>query len=187
MNSDNRRAYVRFDDDVMLGLSVLEGVEADAEFARLSSERAIGGAGEQAAERPRMADAFDEIRRASPDIAAYLRYLERRIDALSSELARSRPLEPDALEPRRINLSAQGLRTENRERLQAGQLVAVSLVLLPRGERVVAIGHVVRTEPADEMAPSWASVAFTHLSEQDRDAIVRRGHRLEREALAKRR
>jgi len=190
MNTSNRRAYVRFDDDVMLGLRVLDEsadqASVQAEFARLSDERAASEAEGQGAERARKASAIDEIRRTAPDVAAYLGYLEQRIDALSSELARSRPLEMDALEARRINLSAQGLRTENREQLEAGQLAAVSLVLLPRGERVVAIGTVVRTEPDSEAGPAWAAIEFTHLSENDRDTIVRRGHRLQRETLARR-
>lgn len=119
---------------------------------------------------------------ANPDVPAWARQLEFKLDRVLALLdpALPRPLDPQAL--RRVVISGSGMRMECEDAdLAPGDDVLVELLLPgePAGP-VTAIGELMARYPrARDGAHDEVSVRFRLIDERDRDAIVRLVYRVE--------
>lgn len=187
--SENRRAFMRHDDRLLLRLRRLEDAERERILEQLGHWRlhypfdAHAGI---AAEHRSLGGALRRIRERDADLAACLTRLERRLDALSRQIGESGG-NADETEPVAVNLSARGLRCRTREALDGGDAVEIGLVLLPDGEQVAAVGRVIRAERDDESGERVVSLHFEHMLERDHETLVRHVFRLERDSHALRR
>ena len=145
---DNRRAFMRHDDDILLRLRKIDRVAFDTIVEDYENWRLDYSFGEDRTQsRRHLQPAFRKIESEMPEVAAYLLKLEQRMDELTRQLDTERSAN-DAGTPSRANLSAQGIRCRSRTEVSGGDLVEVGMILLPQKEQIVALGEVIaqRTE-----------------------------------------
>lgn len=184
---DNRRAFMRHDDDILLRLRKLDQVAFDTIAEDYENWRLDYSFGEEETQsRRNMQPAFRKIQSDLPEVAAYLLKLEQRIDELKWKLEAERSAN-DAAAPSRANLSAQGIRCRSRTEVSGGDLVEVGMILLPQKEQIVALGRVIRSEPSPDKGIYTISINFEHIGYHDKEALIRHVCRLQRETLMMRR
>ena len=184
---DNRRSFMRHDDDVLLRLRKIDQAAYDIIVEDYDNWRLDYSFGEnQTHARRHLQPAFRKIEAEMPEIAAWLLNLEQRMDELSQQIATERSAN-DAGAPSRANLSAQGIRCRSRTEVSAGDLVDVGIILLPQKEQIVALGEVIRSEPSADKGIFTISINFEHIGYQDKEALIRHVCRLQRETLMMRR
>jgi len=171
-----RREFFRIDDSVRVSYRLLD---ADQRQDRL-------GAMEQGLEGPltimtrlqsisqQLSASLHRIEQQNPDVADYLKALDDKITLLGqSFLAEETDLmdQPSTA----VNLSAGGLALESTEALEAGTQVEIKLLLLPTYTGIVAFGEVVGSERVggNPGYPYRLRVNFTHIRENDREALIR--------------
>lgn len=103
-------------------------------------------------------------------LAAYLRMLNRKLDALCRTLAlTNQPLDPATL--RDINLSEGGMSFCHTETLTQGSLVRIKLVLLPSYVGLLLKGKVLNCQANDD--GFYIHLEFIDLDDQQRQLIAR--------------
>ncbi len=183
-----RREYFRVDDAVRLSLRPVPPDEAEDLAGLLDRNLADGFTimSSLAAVTAEMVVSMRRIENSDPDVAAYLKALDRKIEILGrafiaseSELA-EQPAHP-------VNLSAGGMAALVDECYETGQVVEIRMLLFPSFTGVLMYGTVVACEPVEGDAGSGyrhrVRLAFTHLREQDRDLIIRHVLRCQSQAL----
>lgn len=185
---DDRREYFRVDDAVRLSItpipdeqleSVLERLEQNIAngFTVMSSLAAISG---------EMAISMRRIENSDPDIAAYLKALDRKIEVLGRAfIAQESALVEEPARP--VNLSAGGMSMLVNECYRPGQVLEVKMLLFPSFTGVLMYGSVVDCVATNEREDSDYSyklrLTFTHMREQDRDLLIRHVLRCQSMAL----
>jgi|GEM_PF-2554271 len=183
----NRRSFLRHDDEILLSLRKLDDGATKRIVASLARWRLdFSPANKLLPGRQHMMTKFRQIQDHSPDVAAYLAHLERRLDALAGEAA-NRPPEKEIPKPVPVNLSAQGLRCESKETLSEDDMVEVAIVLIPDHEEVAAVGRIIRVVPGEKDGVATVSVNFDYIRDADQDVLIRHVNRLQRDQLAQRR
>lgn len=187
-----RRAYFRIDDAVRLSLRPVppeelgrlkERLEENLvnSFTVMSSLAAISG---------EMVVNLRRIENSDPDVAAYLKALDRKIEILGQALtATDNELMEQPAHP--VNLSAGGMSVLVNERYEPGQILEIRMLLFPSFTGVFMFGDVIDCEPVTE--PDRDSgygyrmrISFTHMREQDRDLIIRHVLRCQSNQLRRR-
>ncbi len=172
----DRRAYFRIDDAVRCRYRVLgDADQADAraaadgmacDFTVMSHLEAIG---QQAAVLLRRIEARD------PELAEYLGMLERKIDTLGRALiARDSDFASVAAVP--VNISAGGMAMRTPEPFERGAVLELHLLLLPGLQGLICQAEVVSVEAlssAEENSPYLVRLNYRHLSDPDRDILIR--------------
>lgn len=103
-------------------------------------------------------------------LAAYLRLLNRKLDALSRTLALvNQPIDPDNL--REIDLSEGGLSLHWPDLLEPGSLVRIKLILVPSYVGLLIKGKVLACEPRSNGYSTH--LEFVDLDDQQRQLIAR--------------
>lgn len=113
-----------------------------------------------------------------PDIAAYLRTLDNKVELLANLAAQPDSALPDG-DPMTIDLSASGISFETAEPHEAGNLVRMRIVLLPTYTALEVLARVVRVEP-HSARPQLVAFAFEQIAERAREALIQ--HALDRQA-----
>lgn len=178
---DDRREYFRVNDSVRLHIrkvpkehleDLLERLEQNIteNFTVMTSLAAINS---------EMAVSMRRIENNDPDVAAYLKALDRKIDVLGKAYIAS---ESDLIaeQAHAINLSAGGMSMLVNESYLPGDPVEIKMLLFPSFTGVLTYGTVIDCSPA-EMQPDQPAadyghhirIEFTHLREQDRDILIR--------------
>ena len=114
------------------------------------------------------------IERDSPEVADFLKVLERKIDVLSRAfLAYETDLAKQPVQW--VSLSASGLAFDTDHSYRSGSLLELKMVLLPDLIGLLAYGKVVYCYPnrADVSQPYHVAVDFVDLAERDRELIIR--------------
>ncbi len=180
MSVDNRRSYYRVDDYVALTVKELSAEEishADSVFERRRYQHGVMN--DIAAERDKYQPVLAHVRQEYPEVAEYLDLLERQINTLAFRLVHANNLRTRA-PSHAVNLSASGMRFTTPRPVARGSMLEVMILLFPSYSVVYAFAKVVRVEqqPGNKQEkPRWlASVQFTHLHDEDREAIVRHVH-----------
>lgn len=187
-----RRAYFRVDDAIRLGLRPVppeelgrldERLEHDLanSFTVMSSLAAISG---------EMVVNMRRIENSDPDVAAYLKALDRKIEVLGRALtAGDNDLVEQPAHP--VNLSAGGMGVLVDERYEPGQVLEIRMLLFPSFTGILMFGDVIDCEPVTE--PDRDSgysyrmrISFTHMREQDRDLLIRHVLRCQSNELRRR-
>ncbi len=119
-------------------------------------------------------------------MAEQLDRVERKVDRLLSLLDPSHPVPLDDADKRPLEISGSGVRYPWPEMVEPGELLKLQFILASSPPRTIrCIGRVVSCREPDLPHRSRSlAVAYEHITEADRDAIVR--YTLEVERLAKR-
>lgn len=190
-SNDDRREYFRVNDAVRLTIRSVSEEELPAllecldqnitgNFTIMSSLSAISA---------EMAASMRRIEINQPDVAAYLKALDRKIAVLGRALiASENELVMEEAHP--VNLSAGGMGVLVNEKYQSGQPVEIKMLLFPSFTGVLTYGTVIDSTPlAPEEAKEGYSyrvrIEFTHMREQDRDLVIRHVLRCQSNELRK--
>jgi len=113
------------------------------------------------------------IKNQHPSIARYLTVLQKQVDLLSENI-----LPDDALNgssERSVNISAQGISFLSTEAISKGEVVEISLQLLPKKQRIVVFAKIIRCDKADDFQYKL-TVDFEHIHEADREILIKHIH-----------
>jgi len=190
---EERRDYFRIDDQVRVSIRPVPEEELDERLDRL--EKGLAGnftvMSSLAAVSSQMAVSMRRIEGREPDIAEYLRALDRKIEVLGRAfLAQESDLVSE--QTQRVNLSAGGLCLDAPLEIGAGGGVEIKMLLFPSFTGVLTYGQVVECAalPPGEREGDYTHrlrIAFTHMRDQDRDILIRHILRRQGEALRARR
>ncbi len=175
---DDRREYFRVDDSVRLSITPVPDDQLDSLFERLEQNIAGGFTvmSSLAAISGEMAISMRRIENSDPDVAAYLKALDRKIEALGRAfIAQESALVEEPARP--VNLSAGGMGMLVNECYEPGQVLEIKMLLFPSFTGVLMYGEVVECSPNESAGEDGyhysLRLAFTHLREQDRDLLIR--------------
>lgn len=184
MNEDiNRRKYLRINDRVSLHFRPLSDDEmreavSDFESRRMefSLKNHLVHGREQHMPHMRV------IEKRHPEIANYLKFLEKQIESLSSRL-----IEQDhclSVDDRyEVNLSAEGIRFYMPEQFKAGAIAEIAMMVYPSQASMYALGEIIRSEKMEDDSNSetlWrTAIHFTCLHEEDREMLIKHIHQLQ--------
>ena len=184
-SSDNRRRFFRIDDAVRLSYRPLDPEEVADRVSRLGE--GLGGSfalmASLAAITHRMSVSLRRIEQHNGDVAAYLRALDQKIEAVARALLLQDAALP-AMTEEPVNLSAGGLAIVAQQCLPAGTPLEIRLLLVPALAGILAFGAVVEcTDPPEAGGYPPGSrlmrVDFTHIRDEDRDLLIK--HMLRRQ------
>lgn len=187
---DERRRFFRIQDLVHLTYRVISESELTERTALLEK-----GLTEQfmvmsslAAITTEMTATLRKIEVANPDVAEYLRAVDRKIDLLGQALMLD---EMSVSEDRAaaVSLSASGIAFEVEKPLPEGEPVEVKLMLMPSCAGVLAYGTVITNDKVsvDGETVTQARIDFTHLRDEDRDLLIKHVIRKQGDMLRERR
>lgn len=112
------------------------------------------------------------IERDYPDVAEYLKTLERKIDVLAQALMISNNRLVDQ-PTRKVNLSAAGIAFDAEQPIPQGSLLELKMVLPPSLVGIITFGKVVHCSPLANEASWRVGVDFLSMREQDREFLIR--------------
>ena len=187
---DDRREYFRVDDAVRLSITPVPEDQLSSVYERLEQNIANGFTvmSSLAAISAEMAVSMRRIENSDPDVAAYLKALDRKIEVLGRAfIAQESELIAESASP--VNLSAGGMGVLANECYHSGQVLEIKMLLFPSFTGVLMYGSVVDCVPLEtEQDPDYRyklRVAFTHMREQDRDLLIRHVLRRQSKELRK--
>lgn len=176
--AEDRRQFFRVDDTVRLDIRPLDRAEladrlADLEhgvpgnFSVMSSLESVTA---------QMAANLRRIEARDPDMATYLRALDQKLEILGRAfLAKESELLSRQAQP--VNLSAGGVSLHVQEPIAVGQAVEIRMLLFPSFAGLLSYGEVVGCDPLPAGEGGTYThqlrVEFTHMREQDREALIR--------------
>ncbi len=188
MNED-RREYFRVNDSVRVSIRQVPEDQLDTLLQRMQQNftdgftvmsSLIGISAE-------MAVSMRRIENSDPDVAAYLKALDRKIEVLGRAfISQESELLEEPAHP--VNLSGGGMGILLNECYRPGQVLEIKMLLFPSFTGVLMYGTVVDCEPVDERDRDSGysyrmRLAFTHMREQDRDLLIRHVLRCQSNAL----
>lgn len=179
---DDRRSFFRVDDTVRLSLRAVSEDEIGKRLDRLEQDLAGNFAvmSSLAAITAQMAVGLRRIESRDPDLAAYLRAIDQKIEVIGRAFLAQEP-EIAAEKAVAVNLSAGGMSVTGEQCFETGQLVEIRLLLFPSFTGLLLYGTVVEcTDVPDGQGRKLVRVEFTHIREQDRELLIR--HLLRRQS-----
>jgi len=189
---DERRSYFRIEDRVKLTYRLVFEEELPALIDRLKT-----GAGSNftvmssfTSMSQQMLVQLRRIEGASPDVAACIKILDRKLNILGrafllqEENVSNQPSKP-------VNISAGGIAFKSAELFEEGAVLELKLLLLPDMTGMVIYGEVIECtkveEPDDTDEPHLLRLFFSDIREPDRDLLIRHVLKRQGEWLRKRR
>ena len=115
------------------------------------------------------------IQSSDPNVAAYLRYLESKIDAVAG-LLQIQELDLPREPTHEVNLSATGIRFLHDQSLQVDEVIEMEMLLFPSHALIPALGKVVSCEEVAENDPLnrySVAVDFILLDDDDQDLLIK--------------
>ncbi|WP_435686536.1 hypothetical protein [Sedimenticola selenatireducens] len=178
INQNERRQFFRIDDSLSLSyrqvssdrlaasIECLEN-EIDSDFTVVSSLAAVS---------QEMMGTLNKIESSRPEIAAYLKSLNRKIDILGRALM-AQTTELLKQPAQAVNLSATGISFQVTEFIQPGSTLELKLLLTPSYAGILSFVEVIGCDPAapepEEPDPGYnLRTAFVHIRERDRDVLI---------------
>ncbi|NND89810.1 MAG: hypothetical protein HKN42_03025 [Granulosicoccus sp.] len=184
----NRRRSFRMDDRIQvwvhpLNEEALEGILQDFGRYRLNYCLKSHFINQREEQQPK----FQILKKRNADIAAYIAHLEEQIIELADRLQTT--LE-ETSERRKelvsVNLSADGIRLECAQSLEVGQSVELGLDLPTNSTHIVLIAKVIRCDESGD-GKCTVSLEYTHILDEDIEAIIRHLAKLQQIQLQARR
>jgi hypothetical protein len=184
-----RRNFFRIDDSVSLSYHAVTQDEIPERMDGMQLADNFTVMGSIASITQNMAGIMHRIAEDDPDIAAYLKAINTKIDILGRALLSSdngltvQPAQP-------VNLSASGLAFYTSEQLGSGVLLELKLLLQPSYTGIITFGEVVGCDRVDEPVGDYdhfTRVNFIHMREKDRDLLIRHVLMRQSEVLRRRR
>lgn len=180
--SRDERRFFRMDDVVHLTYNPISREQLEQRLEQQNLEDAANSftiLGKLTSLSQQMAAQMHRIESSSPEIASYLRSLDKKVELLARAfLAQELGSEDEA--GKRVNISAGGLAVGAKEPLKAGTLVEIRLMLLPGMTGILTYGEIVACDKSDDPAePYQLRIDFTYIRESDRELLIR--HMLRRQ------
>jgi hypothetical protein len=126
-----------------------------------------------------MAAQMHRIESSSPEIASYLRSLDKKVELLARAFL-AQEVSGDEQATQRVNISAGGVAVGGKEPLDPGTLVEIKLMLLPDMTGIQTYGEIVACDKSDDPEePYQLRIDFTYMRESDRELLIR--HMLRRQ------
>lgn len=183
---EDRRSYFRIDDTVRMSLRRVPPEELEARLERLEHDLAgnFTVLSSLTAITAQMTAGLRRIENRDPDLAAYLRAIDQKIEVIGRAFIAAEPeLVAEAAMP--VNLSAGGMCAGVEEHYESGTDIEIRMLLFPSFTGLMIYGNVVECSPARVDHPSdryqhLARIEFTHIREQDRELLIR--HLLRRQS-----
>ena len=184
-SADDRREFFRIDDSIRVSVRRVDQAEMDAHNGHPGDHASgFNALASLAAISSQSAAILRRIDERSPDIAAYLRVLDEKIELIGRVVVSQ---QSEALAPTQspVNLSAGGLGVDVDEPYETGELVEVRMLLHPSFTGLATYGTVLGCDANDDSAPGkyHLRVTFDNMSEPDRDVLVRHILRRQSEQL----
>ena len=135
-----------------------------------------------------MAATLRKVEATDPDVAAYLKSLDRKIDLVGKAfMAEDVSVSENKAAP--VNISASGIAFDTEEPLKEGTNVELKMLLMPSFTGILTYGKVVGNDKSevDGKAVNQVRIDFTHLREEDRDMLIRHVIRKQGDMLRERR
>jgi hypothetical protein len=182
----DRRSYFRIDDTVRLSLRTIPTDELASRLERLEHDLAgnFTVMSSLAAITAQMSVGLRRIENRDPDLAAYLRAIDQKIEVIGRAFIAQEP-ELATEQGVAVNLSAGGMSVGVEQCLEKDANVEIRMLLFPSFTGLMIYGTVVDCSPADvqetnDVYRHLARIAFTHIREQDRELLIR--HLLRRQS-----
>ena len=135
-----------------------------------------------------MAATLRKVEATDPDVAAYLKSLDRKIDLVGKAfMAEDVSVGENKAAP--VNISASGIAFDTEEPLKEGINVEMKMLLMHTFTGILTYGKVVGNDKSevDGKAVNQVRIDFTHLREEDRDMLIRHVIRKQGDMLRERR
>ena len=183
--NENRREAFRLEDEILLKIEKVELSDPEtmeAEFQQRRAEFGILTHLKYGSEKhlPLMRT----IERKNPEIAQYLKFLERQIESISVRNSGCDDSAPDYGDKQWANLSANGMRFSAPGNYVEGECIEAKMVLFPDELRIMVLATVNRVEVSDD-GFQQVSVAFTKLHIEDQEALIKHLHKRQIQELRK--
>lgn len=186
--SDNRRRSFRLNDRIVVWVKPLDDEARDAiaqdfDQYRLNYSLKSHFINQREIRQPQL----QVLRKRDKEVATYLEFLERQLIELAERLERS--VEGDRERVRRlvdVNLSADGIRFITPAPLEEGQSVELGLDLPTNTTQIILLAKVMRVQKEDD-GQMKVSFEYTHIHDEDIEAIIRHMARLQQQQLQARR
>lgn len=166
-----RRSFFRINDEVSLSFRVVSSHETKRKPGlTIGGVDGVALATEFEKMRANSRVLFRHVEKDYPDVARYLALLEDKLDML----LRAVVLEHGELvdqQTQHVNISGSGIAFESAAEVKAGDTLSLTFILYPTLTGISAYGTVVSCEPDGE--GYRIAVEFTHLSDDDRDLLIR--------------
>ncbi|MCK5334711.1 MAG: PilZ domain-containing protein [Gammaproteobacteria bacterium] len=185
-----QRQFLRAYENIHLEFRVLSDSEEVDLFHKISVKNSFNETEAELGEIIRIINMhIENIKRTSPEIAACLSALDRKVDLLRQLKF---PLQIDKVSKaanHHVNISAGGLSFLTNEKIETGKILELKITLLPGNQILDVYGTVVHTEFAEKEDHHTISslirvgVKFQHLTEAEQDIIVQYGLLRERERI----
>lgn len=182
----DRRSYFRIDDTVRLSIRRVPAEELEVLVDRLDHDLAgnFTVMSSLAAITAQMTVGLRRIENRDPDLAAYLRAIDHKIEVIGRAFIAQEP-ELIAQKAVPVNLSAGGMCAAVDEPYEPGAGLEIRMLLFPSFTGLMIYGTVVECTPqpageSDSGHPYLARIAFSHIREQDRELLIR--HLLRRQS-----
>ncbi len=174
---EERRRFFRIDEEVMLAMQPIPPDQVDARLDDFwKNEHAYSIRNNYNFEIEQHIGDRQKIEKRMPELARYLRVLEKQIDQITEKLIID---DADKLLSRQhTNISAQGIAFCSDQSILPESLVELNLKLLPSGLRLVIIARVVKVEKETGQGEDGhrLSLDFEYMHEADREILIKHIH-----------
>ena len=184
-NSD-RREYFRINDTVFIDYKLIDRAEAER-LGVIIQNPLHAGDSDGKLQLNTIQTAFthlvDQINQDNREIARALRLLDEKINIHVQLLNRQNNKTKDSNPAIDVNLSGGGIAFFTADKLDAKSILEVHIELIPSGTTIHAITNVIscnNIHDAPKEAPYFLRLVFSHMSECDRNLLVK--HTLSRQA-----
>ena len=187
---DERRRFFRIEDLMHLSYREIDESELDRKVELLEK-----GMVEQfminsslAAITADMAATLRKVEVTDPDVASYLKSLDRKIDLVGKAfMADEVSVGENQAAP--VNLSASGIAFETEEPIAEGTNIELKMLLMPTFTGILTYGKVIGNVKSETEGKTCNQVRidFTHVREEDRDMLIRHVIRKQGDMLRERR
>lgn len=182
----DRRNFFRIDDTVRMSLRRVPAEELEMRLERLEHDLAgnFTVLSSLSAITAQMTAGLRRIENRDPDLAAYLRAIDQKIEVIGRAFIATEP-ELVAEEAVPVNLSAGGMCAGVEEHFESGADIEIRMLLFPSFTGLMIYGNVIECDRAKVEHPSGryqhlARIEFTHIREQERELLIR--HLLRRQS-----
>lgn len=175
--TENRRRYFRIDDVIDLSYRVIDKQDvaesSSHNITNILNDCTLSAALENVTRES--ASLLLRIEKSKPDIAHYLRLLDKKIDLLAQAIM-MQGSQPDKKKPCEINLSASGLAFYSDKALDVDVFLELRMVLVSIGIVIITCCKVIlckNNQSADGGSPYQISVDFVDMTEQVRELLIK--------------
>ncbi|MFW5451217.1 MAG: PilZ domain-containing protein [Methylophagaceae bacterium] len=183
-NSD-RREFFRINDTVFIDISSLDEEQADR-LGQVIRSPIHNDKNQEKQQLSALQTAFnhinDQINQTDRDVARALRILDDKLNLISQTVRRQQNRSNDS-EAVEVNLSGGGIAFLTAEEFSSKSAFEINIELRPSGDLIHTVANVIacnRITDAPEETPYLLRLVFTHMSECDRNLLVK--HTLSRQA-----